>query len=94
MIHLFKVERSSRTSTRKLPFLPRFGIVVDFAGRRWSFKQVPFTETLLNVLERGLSVRNFKAVIREQIQEINFPFKAKRQTVNVSARTVARRPRN
>jgi hypothetical protein len=91
MIHLFKVEAAPKSTTRKAPLLPRFGFVVDIAGKRVSFRQVPITETILNLLERGPSLKNLKKIAQEQIYEVTFPFRKKGQTVNVKARTVARK---
>jgi hypothetical protein len=67
------VEKSKRTKTRKLPFLPRFGFVIEVGGRQISYRQVPMTETLLNLRERGFSMKNFVRVALEQLGEIELP---------------------
>jgi hypothetical protein len=67
------VEKSKRTKTRKLPFLPRFGFIVEIGGRQIAYRQVPLTETLLNLRERGFSMKNLVKVAMEQINEVKFP---------------------
>jgi hypothetical protein len=94
MIHLFKVEKVTKSTTRKFPFLPRFGVVVDVAGKRISFRQVPILETMLNLLERGPSLSNLQNIVSEQIQEVKFPHKRQRKTVNVKAKTVSRKSKS
>lgn len=94
MVHLFKIQKSGKSATRKLPLLPRFGFFLDIAGRQISFRQVPVTETIVNLLERGPSLLNFNAIVKEQLQEIKFPFGQQRQTVDVTARTVARKSKH
>lgn len=94
MIYLFRVEKSQKSNTRKVPFLPRFGVVVDIAGRRLSFRQAPFTETIVNLIERGPTLSNLQNIVSEQLNEIKFPFRKKRKTVNVQARTVSRKSKS
>ena len=91
MIHLFKLENLAPSQTRKFPLLPRFGFVVDVLGKRISFRQVPFTETVANLVERGPSLTNLKNIAREQINEVKFPVKKLRKTVNVKAKTLSRK---
>lgn len=94
MIHLFKVENLKKSKTRKLPFLPRFGFVFEVAGKRVSFRQVPLTETVANLFERGPSLSNLKNIISEQLQEICFPARKQRKTVNVEAKTISRKSKS
>lgn len=91
MIHLFRIEPAPKSETRKAPLLPRFGFVVDVAGKRISFRQAPITETIINLLERGPTLSNLKKIASEQIYEIKFPFRKKSLTVDVKAKTISRR---
>lgn len=77
------IEKKSPTSTRKIPFLPRIGVYVDFAGYELYFKQVPFLESMLNLWEEGheallrqgkpLSVSRLRSIVKQQFSEIKFP---------------------
>ena len=91
MINLFKVERLRPTKTRKIPFLPRLGFVVELGGRRFSYRQVPLIETILNLMERGPSFSNLQKIVLEQLYEVNLPSRSSKKTVNVRAKTVASR---
>ena len=71
MANGFWILKSERTKLRKLPFLPRIGLVVDVAGRRFVFKHAPLAETLLNARERGFSLKNLKKVADEELAEIS-----------------------
>ncbi|SME93935.1 hypothetical protein [Pseudobacteriovorax antillogorgiicola] len=93
MVNIFKIERASRTRTRKLPFLPRLGVVIDVGGRRISYRQAPLLETFLNLLERGATRSNFDKIIAEQLYEIALPSLAKKKTVNVKAKTISSKPK-
>ena len=85
----FEVDKKKPSKTRKLPFLPRFGIYVDFAGREFIYKQTPLLETALNLQERGISVSNLLKLMVEQFSEIEFPAKKKAKTITTSARTIS-----
>ena len=91
MINLFKIERLKPTKTRKLPLLPRLGIVVELGGRRFSYRQVPLFETLVNLMERGPSFSNLQKIVMEQLYEVNLPSRTSRKTVKVRAKTVNRK---
>lgn len=93
MVNIFRIERSSKTRTRKLPLLPRIGVVVDIGGRRISYRQAPMLETLINLLERGASRSNFDKIIAEQLYEIALPSLIKRKTVDVKAETISSKPK-
>ena len=93
IINLFRMERSEKSRSRKLPILPRIGIVVDFAGRRFSFRHAPLLETLLNLMERGPTRSNFEKIVTEQLYEISLPSIVRKKTVNVKARTLSTRTR-
>ncbi len=73
MANMFSVNKAERTKTRKLPLLPRFGVTVEIAGRQFTYKQVPFIETVLNLRERGFTVKNLVKLAAEELAEIRFP---------------------
>jgi hypothetical protein len=73
MANTLCIEKTKRTKTRKLPLLPRFGVVVEIGGRQFAYRQVPITETLLNLRERGFTMQNFVKIAAEQLAEIKFP---------------------
>lgn len=93
MINILKVENSPKTRSRKLPLLPRLGLVVDIGGKRFSYRQAPMLETVLNLLERGASISNFNKIVAEQLYEIAFPSLVKKKTVNVEAKTISATPK-
>ncbi len=93
MINLLRIERVKRTRSRKIPFLPRIGLVVEVAGRRVSYRQAPIFETILNLLERGATKSNFDKIVMEQLYEISLPSLIRRKTVNVKAKTISEHPR-
>ena len=85
----FSVDRTKTTRTRKLPLLPRVGFVVDVAGRRFTWRSAPLIETLLNLMEWGMTRSNFEKIQGEQLREIEFPGPRASRTLDVTARTVA-----
>jgi len=85
----FETDKIKPTKTRRLPFLPRIGIYVDFGGREFSYKQTSILETAINLQERGLTMANLLKVTVEQFAEIQFPKKKKAKTINTSATTIS-----
>lgn len=73
MATMFSVQKTERTKTRQLPLLPRIGVVVDVAGRKFTFRYAPLLETALNVKSRGLTLKALRTVVSEQLAEIKFP---------------------
>ena len=67
------IEKSEPSKTRRLPFLPRIGLFIDIAGRQITYRQVPITETLLNLRDVGFSMANLMKVAAKQFNEIKFP---------------------
>jgi hypothetical protein len=83
MSTMIQVEKSKPSSLKRLKFLPRFGLVVDFAGREFIYRQAPILETLLNLSVRGLSAKSFMEVAMQQLSEIGLskqPLKKSRST--------------
>ena len=73
MANMFCVHKAERTKMRKLPFLPRIGITIDVAGRQFIYKQSPILETVLNLRDRGFSLKNLAKAAAEELDEIRFP---------------------
>jgi len=92
-VNLFRMDRSDKSRSRKFPLLPRVGIVIDFAGRQFSFRHAPLVETLLNLFERGPSRSNLEKIVTEQLYEISLPSLIRKKTVNVKARTIHVQPK-
>ncbi len=91
MINKWTLEKIKSTKTRKLPWLPRMGFVLEIGGRKISYRQAPFFETIAILMERGVTLSNFQKAAKEQLFEIVLPNEKKRRTVNVKARTVSSR---
>lgn len=90
MINVLRFERTKKTRSRKFPFLPRFGVVVDIGGHRVSYRQAPLLETLANLIERGATRTNFNKIVSEQLYEITLPSLLRKKTVTVEAKTIKR----
>lgn len=90
-MHEFFTEKVKPTPTRKAPFLPRIGLTVDFAGRRFCYRYVPFFETLANLLETGPSFSALQRLLKEQFGEVRLSDKPGDKTVDVKARTISRK---
>lgn len=89
-VNIFRVEPSEKSKTRKFPLLPRIGVVVDIAGKQFSFRHAPLIETLMNLLQRGPSRANLEKIVTEQLYEISLPSLSRKKTVTVKARTIHR----
>lgn len=92
-VNLFRVDNSEKTRSRKFPLLPRIGIVLEFGGKRFSFRHAPLLETLMNLFERGPSKSNLQKIVTEQLYEISLPSLSRKKTVNVKARTIHEDPK-
>ena len=73
MPNIFCVEKAKKSSVKRLSFLPRFGIVIDFGGRQLAYRQAPFLETLVNMRKSGFSFKNLVDVSLQQLKEITLP---------------------
>lgn len=65
--------KATMSKLRKLPFLPRFAIAVEIAGRQLTLRSTPTLETILNVRDLGLSLANWRRVVEQEIAEIRLP---------------------
>jgi len=84
----FTIEKTKTTRTRKFSALPRIGIVLDVAGRKVVWRYAPLLETLLNLIERGVSRSNLEKIENEQMHEITFPGPRSSRTLDVKAKTI------
>lgn len=80
--------------TRRLRFLPRVGVYVDFWGREIVLKQVPTLETAFNLVTSGLTLSNLQNIVNRQFDEIKFPARKKQKTVNTTAKVVSQKTLN
>ncbi len=71
MSNMICVEKSKPSSLKRLKFLPRVGLVIDFAGQEITYRQAPLLETLVNLRKRGFSMKNLMEVALTQFSEIN-----------------------
>lgn len=93
IVNAFRVDTLDRTRSRKFSWLPRWGVVVEFAGRRFSLRHAPLLETIANLLERGATRSNLEKIVTEQLYEISLPSLVRRKTVDVKSRTIHDKPR-
>jgi len=75
--------KSKKSKIKRLSFLPRIGITIDFAGQLMTYRQAPLLETAVNVIRRGLSMKNLISVAEVQLNEIELP-KVKKVTIKRS----------
>lgn len=73
MAYVITSRPSKKSKLRRLSFLPRIGITVDFAGTQYGYFQVPITEMLLNLVGRGFTLENVISVSHQQIKELELP---------------------
>lgn len=70
----FTISKIKASSSRKLPLLPRLGLVVDFAGMQVAIRSVPMIETLLAARAKGgISLSNLRTVATEALEEVRMP---------------------
>jgi long-subunit acyl-CoA synthetase (AMP-forming) len=70
----FTISKIKASSSRKLPLLPRLGLVVDFAGMQVAIRSVPMIETLLAARAKGgISLNNLRTVATEALEEVRMP---------------------
>jgi len=76
----FSSQKSKKTPTRKLKFLPRLALVVDIAGRQFTFKQAPFFEAVAIMKRSEFNLKNFKTISTKILNEISVEPKKERKT--------------
>ena len=80
--------KKSPTALRKLNWLPRIGLYIDFAGYEFIYKHVPLLESMINLLEGPLTENQLRSIIRRQLAEIKFPNWTKPTIVDTSYRAM------
>lgn len=83
----FGISKSTATKLRKLPFLPRFAVTIEFLGQQYTLRSTPFLETILNVRELGFSLSNWRRISEQELAEIRLPVLAR--PVNVAKKGLA-----
>ena len=81
-------KKKQQPKTKRISFLPRIGIYVDFLGREISLKQVPSLETIYNVVTSGVTLSNLKNITKRQLSEIKFFKDEEKPTVDTTAKAV------
>lgn len=71
MSNSLSVEKSKPSRVKRLRFLPRVALFVDFGGRELSYRQAPLLETLYNMRGRKFSLKGLLEVAHQQLSEIN-----------------------
>lgn len=66
-----KSNKPKKSKVKRLNFLPRIGLTIDFAGTQITYRQAPILETVVNLFDRGFSMKNLMDVSFEQLQEIS-----------------------
>lgn len=88
MANMFKAEKMPKQVKNRWPLLPRFGLVVDFAGTKYSYKYVSVVETMAAMLSEGpITLSRFKKLISTQFKEIEFPSMNAAQVVDTTAKS-------
>ncbi len=65
------LKKSRPSKLKRLKFLPRFGLTVDFAGRELHYRHTPILETLINLKGKKPSFAGLMEVALEQFREID-----------------------
>jgi hypothetical protein len=69
-------EKTPKNDTRSLPFLPRIGLVIDFGGRRFSYRKVSIFETLWNMrrTKKGLVETSLELLSQVELPQLRSDF--------------------
>ena len=70
MSNSISFQKAPKSNTRKLPFFPRFGFVIDIGGRQFSYRQVPLLEVLANVIQNKSGMKGFIESTRTMLEEV------------------------
>ncbi len=66
-------QKLEKSKFRRVPFIPRVGVTVDWLGYQAAFRHSPILETLINLADKEFSVDNLKSVWRSELDDIRFP---------------------
>jgi hypothetical protein len=70
MAMIVSLEKAKESKLKRLKWLPRIGLMIDVAGYRLSYRNVPIAETVLNLFETGFSMKNLMKVSTQQCREV------------------------
>lgn len=73
MASMLRLLKAESTKLRRVKFLPRLGVTFELGGRVLVFKHTPAFETLLNLKDRGFSLKNLSKLAADELEEIRFP---------------------
>ena len=85
---LFHSQRKRSSTRRKLPYLPRVGLYVDFAGYEMMFKHAPLMEAVVELLDKGWPLSQLDNIRKKHLSEIQFPVIRKAKVIETSFRNV------
>lgn len=88
----FSFKKKEASKTRKVPILPRFGIVIDVAGYELIYKRVPLLETLVIIFSDARPTKRIANVLKQQFAEVQFPLKKAMRTLSTTHRTISVKP--
>lgn len=69
------IKEAKKSAVRRLSYLPRLGVTVDFAGKKFEYRYAPISELLYNLCHDGFSSENFKRIVVSQFSETNLETK-------------------
>jgi hypothetical protein len=64
------IEKAKVSKLKRLKMLPRIGFTIDVAGYQLSYRNVPITETIINLFDTGFSMKNLMKVSALQCREV------------------------
>lgn len=67
----FSSRKAPSTTTRKLKFLPRFGLMLDIGGREFTIKQASIFEAIANMKRKEINFHNLKTISNKILNEIS-----------------------
>jgi len=82
-----KSEKIQFSKIRRIPFLPRIGIVVELGDKRLAYKYVPVIETIVNLLDGPLTLSRLKNIVKNQFAELQFPSHKEKTTFDTTAKS-------
>lgn len=84
----FFIQKKANDAGRSLPYLPRVGVYIDFAGLELVFKKTSFLEAIIEVAENNLHPSNLYRISRKHLAQIRFPQLRRTEVIDTSYRNV------